>query len=123
LLELIVKVTEFLIIVFLYVSYFWSNAFQLSNLVFRLILEKWDFVFEVVNAKLVKHYYVVVAMVSKQTLKTDRAQVVFAEGFDVFHDVDLALGVDSLANLEVVMWHFKSQINNYNIAQYLIWLR
>jgi hypothetical protein len=66
LLELILKVMELLIIVFFDGGYFFSNASQLSDLIFDLILEIFD-------AQIFKHHYLVVSVLTQQTLEAYRA--------------------------------------------------
>jgi hypothetical protein len=73
LLELILKVMELLIIVFFDGGYFFSNASQLSDLIFDLILEKAHFILEIFDAQIFKHHYLVVSVLTQQTLEAYRA--------------------------------------------------
>jgi hypothetical protein len=73
LLELILKVMELLIIVFFDGGYFFSNASQLSDLIFDLILEEAHFILEIFDAQIFKHHYLVVSVLTQQTLEAYRA--------------------------------------------------
>jgi hypothetical protein len=73
LLELILKVMELLIIVFFDGGYFFSNASQLSDLIFDLIFEKAHFILEIFDAQIFKHHYLVVSVLTQQTLEAYRA--------------------------------------------------
>jgi len=73
LLELILKVMELLIIVFFDGGYFFSNASQLSDLIFDLILEEAHFVLEIFDAQIFKHHYLVISVLTQQALEAYRA--------------------------------------------------
>jgi hypothetical protein len=49
-----------------------------------------NLIFEIIHLKLVKHYYVMVSVLSQEALEANRAQVIFAESFDVFVTMDFA---------------------------------
>jgi hypothetical protein len=93
---------ELLIIVFFDGGYFFSNASQLSDLIFDLILEEAHFVLEIFDAQIFKHHYLVISVLTQQALEAYRAKVILAEGFDVFCRVDLAPALLELTNLIVV---------------------
>jgi hypothetical protein len=73
LLELILKVMELLIIVFFDGGYFFSNASQLSDLIFDLILEEAHFILEIFDAQIFKHHYLVISVLTQQALEAYRA--------------------------------------------------
>jgi hypothetical protein len=73
LLELILKVMELLIIVFFDGGYFFSNASQLSDLIFDLILEETHFILEIFDAQIFKHHYLVISVLTQQALEAYRA--------------------------------------------------
>jgi hypothetical protein len=79
-------------------------------------LELADLVLEIVDAQLVKHDHVVVAVLAQQALEADAAQVILAEGFDVLCVVDLALGLVDLANLSLMVGlHFAFGLSVLNL--------
>ena len=73
LLELILKVMELLIIVFFDGGYFFSNASQLSDLIFDLILEEAHFILEIFDAQIFKHHYLMISVLTQQALEAYRA--------------------------------------------------
>ncbi len=94
------------------------NVPQLPDLVFHLVLKEADLVFEILYTQLVKHHYIVVAMLTQKTLEADRAEAVLAEGFDLFCRVDLASTLLELTDLIVTHCLLPSLFSNFNSNYY-----
>ena len=109
--ELIFKVIELFIVVFLDRGHLFSYTRQLPYLVLDLVLEEAHLVLEVFHAQLLEHHYVVATVLAKQALETDRAQVRLAKGLYLFRGVNLTPALLKLTNLIVIHCIFKLYVS------------
>ena len=97
---------ELFVVVFLDGAHFLSDVGEFTDLVLNFILEEWNLIFQVINAKFLQHYYLVVAMVSEKALEAYWAQAVFAKSFDFLCWMDFTFALHELTYLIVSNAHF-----------------
>ena len=83
-------------------------------MILHLVLKLTDLVFQVIHTEFVQHYHIMITVLSQQTLEADTAQVVLAEGLDIFRLVDTALSVTILADLVVL------RLRHFHLIQIII---
>jgi hypothetical protein len=54
-------------------------------------MELANFVFQIIDLQFIEHHNIVISVLSKQTLKANRAKIIFTESFDVFVPMDFTL--------------------------------
>ena len=89
--ELSEETLELLVVVLLDIADLLAHTTQFGYLVFDLVLELGHFARQIAHVQFVKHNHIMLSVLTQQTLKANRTEIVLAESLYIFGCVDFAL--------------------------------